>query len=78
MSFSDFYNSIASPELKAVARHWNEIKGSPADTFFRKRSGKSRLDVNSRPKAMESASPFARILTALSLLKPPAAMIAPL
>jgi hypothetical protein len=27
MSFSDFYNAIASPNLKAVARHWNEIKG---------------------------------------------------
>jgi hypothetical protein len=29
MSFFDFYNAIASPDLKAVARHWNDVKKPP-------------------------------------------------
>jgi hypothetical protein len=28
MSFSDFYNAIASPDLKTVARHWEEARGA--------------------------------------------------
>jgi hypothetical protein len=48
MSFSDFYNSIASPELKAVARHWNEIRGSrpiPAWTDIHPRAITRQLPI---------------------------------
>jgi hypothetical protein len=27
MNFLDFYNAITSPDLKAVASHWNEARG---------------------------------------------------
>jgi hypothetical protein len=48
MGFPDFYNAIVSPDLKAVARHWNEVKGDrpmPAWNDINPRTIKRQLHV---------------------------------
>jgi hypothetical protein len=48
MSFLEFYNAIASPDLKAVARHWNEARGDhpmPAWIDVNPRAIKKQLHI---------------------------------